>query len=137
MSGVNKHIIIGRLGKDPELRNLDSGKRVVTFSMATSENYKDAQGNKKELTEWHNIVAWNEKADNLAKYVKKGDLLYIEGKSRTRSWESDGGKKYTTEVIVDQFSFIQPKSNKPPAPGEEYQSAEQQESEPPKDDLPF
>src|SRR6187402_690027 len=139
MSGVNKHIIVGRLGKDPELRILESGNKVVTFSVATSESYKDkTSGEKKEITDWHNVVAWNAKAEALAKYVKKGDMIFLEGKSRTRSWEKDGITRYTTELVVDEFCCLQSKSSdRAPTPDQEYKTADQQEQGTSKDDLPF
>ena len=91
MSGVNKVILVGRLGKDPEVRNLENGVTVANFSLATSESYKDkTTGDKKEVTEWHNISLWRGLADIAAKYLHKGDLVYIEGKLRTRSWEKEG-----------------------------------------------
>jgi single-strand DNA-binding protein len=87
MSGVNKVILVGRLGKDPEVRNLENGAVVANFSIATSESYKDrTTGEKKEITEWHNIVLWRGLAEIAQKYLHKGDMVYIEGKLRTRSW---------------------------------------------------
>jgi single-strand DNA-binding protein len=107
MSGVNKVILVGRLGKDPEVRNLENGATVVNFSMATSETYKDkTTGERKELTEWHNIVLWRERAEIAAKYLHKGDQVYIEGKLRTRSWEKDNVTRYTTEVVGDNITLL-------------------------------
>ncbi|HET7180175.1 MAG TPA: single-stranded DNA-binding protein [Chryseosolibacter sp.] len=107
MSGVNKVILIGRLGKDPEVRNLDSGVSVANFTMATSESYKDrTTGEKKEITEWHNIVLWRGLAEISQKYLHKGDLVYIEGKLRTRSWEKEGVTRYTTEIIADNMTML-------------------------------
>lgn len=107
MSGVNKVILIGRLGKDPEVRNLDNGVSVANFTMATSESYKDrTTGEKKEVTEWHNIVLWRALAEISQKYLHKGDLVYIEGKLRTRSWEKDGVTRYTTEVVADNMTML-------------------------------
>lgn len=110
MSGVNKVILVGRLGKDPESRNLESGKQVVNFSLATSETYKDQSGNKKEITEWHNISMWDGLAGIAEKYLKKGEMVYVEGKLKTRSWEKDGITRYTTEVVVDSMTMLTPKS---------------------------
>lgn len=111
MSGVNKVILIGRLGKDPEVRNLDNGAVVANFSIATSESYKDrTTGEKKEITEWHNIVLWRGLAEISQKYLKKGDMVYIEGKLRTRSWEKEGVTRYTTEVVADNMTMLSPKS---------------------------
>ena len=111
MSGVNKVILVGRLGKDPEVRNLESGVSVANFTMATSESYKDkTTGDRKEVTEWHNIVLWRGLADIAAKYLHKGDMVYIEGKLRTRSWEKDGVTRYTTEIVGDNMTMISTKS---------------------------
>jgi single-strand DNA-binding protein len=107
MSGVNKVILVGRLGKDPEVRNLENGATVANFTMATSESYKDkTTGDKKEVTEWHNVVVWRALADIAAKYLHKGDQVYIEGKLRTRSWEKDGVTRYTTEIIGDNLTLL-------------------------------
>ncbi|NJN41027.1 MAG: single-stranded DNA-binding protein [Flammeovirgaceae bacterium] len=112
MSGVNKVILVGRLGKDPEVRNLDSGATVCNFTMATSESYRDkTTGEKKEITEWHNIVLWRGLADVAAKYLHKGDQVYIEGKLRTRSWEKEGVTKYTTEIIGDNMTMLGSRSS--------------------------
>ena len=107
MSGVNKVILVGRLGKDPEVRNLDNGAVVANFSIATSESYKDrTTGEKKEVTEWHNIVLWRGLAEIAQRFLHKGDLVYIEGKLRTRSWEKDGVTRYTTEVVADNMTML-------------------------------
>ena len=111
MSGVNKVILIGRLGKDPEVRHLESGAAVANFPIATSETYKDRNtGERKEITEWHNIVLWRGLAEIAEKYLTKGDMVYIEGKLRTRSWEKDGVTRYTTEVVGDNMTMLSPKS---------------------------
>lgn len=107
MSGVNKVILVGRLGKDPEVRNLENGVSVANFTMATSESYKDrTTGEKKEVTEWHNIVLWRGLAEVSQKYLHKGDLVYIEGKLRTRSWEKEGVTRYTTEIVADNMTML-------------------------------
>jgi single-strand DNA-binding protein len=107
MSGVNKVILVGRLGKDPEVRNLDNGAVVANFTIATSESYKDkTTGEKKEITEWHNIVLWRGLAEISQKYLHKGDMVYIEGKLRTRSWEKEGVTRYTTEIIGDNMTML-------------------------------
>jgi len=107
MSGVNKVILVGRLGKDPEVRHLENGATVANFSMATSETYKDRNtGEKRETTEWHNVVLWRGLAEVVEKYVKKGDMIYIEGKLKTRSWEKDGVTRYTTEVVGDNMTML-------------------------------
>jgi single-strand DNA-binding protein len=107
MAGVNKVILVGRLGKDPEVRNLENGAVVANFTMATSETYKDkVTGEKKEITDWHNIVLWRGLAEISQKYLHKGDMVYIEGKMRTRSWEKEGVTRYTTEVIADNMTML-------------------------------
>ena len=107
MSGVNKVILVGRLGKDPEVRNLENGATVANFTLATSETYKDkTTGEKKEITDWHNIVLWRGLAEIAQKYLHKGDLVYVEGKIRTRSWEKDGITRYTTEIIGDEMTML-------------------------------
>ncbi|HET9055062.1 MAG TPA: single-stranded DNA-binding protein [Cyclobacteriaceae bacterium] len=107
MAGVNKAILVGRLGKDPEVRNLENGAAVANFTMATSETYKDrVTGEKKEITDWHNIVLWRGLAEIAQKYLHKGDMVYIEGKIRTRSWEKDGVTRYITEVIGDNMTML-------------------------------
>lgn len=107
MSGVNKVILVGRLGKDPEVRNLENGASVANFTIATSETYKDkTTGDKKEITEWHNIVLWRGLAEIAAKYLHKGDMIYLEGKLRTRSWEKEGVTRYTTEIVGDNMTML-------------------------------
>lgn len=103
---VNKVILIGNLGADPEARSLDNGGRVVTFSVATSESWKDKNtGEKKERTEWHRVVIWNEGLGKIAEqYLKKGSKVYVEGQMQTRKWEKDGQDHYSTEVVLSGFS---------------------------------
>ncbi|MDH5382026.1 MAG: single-stranded DNA-binding protein [Cyclobacteriaceae bacterium] len=111
MSGVNKAILVGRLGKDPEVRRLESGIAVTSFSVATSETYKDRNtGERVEQTEWHNVVLWRGLAEVAEKYLHKGDMVYIEGKLRTRSWEKDGVTRYTTEVVADNMTMLSTRS---------------------------
>ena len=108
MSGVNKVILLGNLGKDPEVRHLENGTAVANFSLATSESYKDRNsGEKKTITEWHNVVAWRGLAEVAEKYLNKGDQVYIEGKIRTRQWDDkDGNKRYTTEIVTDNMTML-------------------------------
>ncbi len=106
MAAVNKVILVGNLGRDPELRRTQSGSAVTNFSIATTEKFKDKNGQQQDQTEWHNIVAWEKPAEILAQYLKKGSSVYIEGKLRTRSWEDNGTKKYRTEVLVREFQFL-------------------------------
>ncbi|MBI2281259.1 MAG: single-stranded DNA-binding protein [Bacteroidetes bacterium] len=108
MAGVNKVILIGNLGKDPEVRYLEGGTAVAKFTLATSENYKDkTTGERKTLTEWHNIVVWRGLAEIAEKYLKKGSQIYIEGKLRSRQWQDkDGNNRYTTEIVADTMQMI-------------------------------
>lgn len=114
MASVNKVILVGNVGVDPEVRYLDGGgsmngqgTKVATFRLATSERYKDRNGNQQENTEWHNIVAWRGNADVVEKYVHKGTQLYIEGRLRTRQWtDQTGNKRYTTEITVDTLQLL-------------------------------
>lgn len=131
MSGVNKAILVGRLGKDPDVRNLTNGAKVANFTVATSESYKDKQTNeRKEITDWHNVVMWRGLAEIAQKYLHKGDLVYIEGKMRTRSWEKDGITRYTTEIIADNMTMLSVK-------GQQQQAPVDTPDDSANDDLPF
>lgn len=114
---VNKAILLGRVGKDPEVRTAGESK-VASFTLATTEKYKDSKtGEWKENTEWHNIVCWRNTAELAEKYVQKGMLLYIEGKLRTRSWDDkDGNKRYVTEIIAESMQFLEKRQDSAPAP---------------------
>lgn len=104
---VNKVILVGNLGKDPDLRYTPSGAAVATFSIATTERYKDRDGNRQEKTEWHNIVAWRQLAEICGKFLHKGKQVYIEGKIQTRSYDDrDGNKRYITEIVADQMQML-------------------------------
>lgn len=104
---VNKVILVGNLGKDPELRYTPSGAAVATFSLATSERYKDRNGEMQDKTEWHNIVAWRQLAEICGKYLHKGKQVYIEGRIQTRSYDDkDGNKRYITEIVADQMRML-------------------------------
>jgi single-strand DNA-binding protein len=104
---VNKVILVGRLGKDPELRYTAAGTAVATFSLATDERYKDRDGNQQSKTEWHNIVTWRQLAEICGKFLHKGKQVYIEGKIQTRSYDDrDGNKRYITEIVADQMQML-------------------------------
>ena len=106
MSGVNKVILIGHLGKDPEVRHLEGGATLVNFPLATSETY-NKDGKKVEQTEWHNIVMWRGLADVAAKFLQKGKQVYIEGKLRSRNYEDkEGNKRYVTEIVAENFTML-------------------------------
>lgn len=107
MAGINKVILVGNLGKDPEVRYLDGGIAVAKFPLATSETIKDKNGNKIDQTEWHNVVLWRGLAEVAEKFLKKGATVYIEGKIKSRSWEDkEGNKRYITEVIGDNLTML-------------------------------
>jgi len=111
MSGINKVILVGHLGKDPEVRHLDGGVTVASFPLATSETY-NKDGKRVEQTEWHNIVLWRGLAEVASKYLQKGKLVYIEGKLRTRSFEDkEKVKKYVTEIVAENFTMLGRKSD--------------------------
>jgi len=108
MSSVNKVILLGRLGQDPELKHLPNGGSVCNFSIATSEVWNDKNsGKKQEKTEWSKVVVWGKQADSVNKYLTKGSQAYVEGKLSTRSWDDkDGNKKYVTEIVANNIQFI-------------------------------
>ncbi len=151
---VNKVILVGNLGKDPELRYTPSGAAVATFSLATSERFKDRSGELQERTEWHNIVTWRNLAEICGKYLHKGKQVYIEGRIQTRSYDDrDGNKKYITEIVADQMQMLgrvgdegaapraEPRQNQSrPQTARESGSQPDYDSEPPfnpDDDIPF
>jgi single-strand DNA-binding protein len=145
---INKVILLGNVGKDPEIRYLDNNATVARFSLATSESYKNKSGEKVTNTEWHNIVVWRGLADIAEKYVRKGSQIYLEGKIRNRSWDDkDGNKRYTTEIDCDVLQLLgRPGGNGNQSGESNYQAATGgNSSEPadslgemsPTDDLPF
>ena len=124
MAGINKVILVGHLGRDPEVRTIESGAKVARFTLATTEAYKDRNGERKEVTEWHTIICWRNLADIAEKYLLKGKLVYVEGKLRTRSWDDNtGAKRYATEVSADNFVMLGAKSDGsiPPMPVAEHE----------------
>ncbi len=138
MAGVNKVILIGNLGKDPEVRYLDSGVVVANFSLATTENYKNKEGERVSQTEWHNIVLWRGLAEVAEKWLKKGSSVYIEGKIRNRKWEDkEGNTRYTTEILGDNMTMLGKKED---SSAEKTETTPEQECIPQEekgDDLPF
>ena len=107
MAGVNKVILVGNLGKDPEVRHFENGTAVANFPMATSESYKNKEGTRVDQTEWHNVVAWRKLAEIAESYLRKGSQIYLEGKLRTKSSEDQqGNKRYSTEVVADTFTIL-------------------------------
>ena len=147
---VNKVILVGNLGKDPELRYTSSGTAVASFSLATSERFKDRSGEQQEKTEWHNIVVWRNLAEICGKYLHKGKQVYIEGRIQTRSYDDrDGNKKYITEIVADQMQMLGSKGDSGGYRGQQNDSFDQRQepqaeepkvAEPsfnPDDDIPF
>ena len=142
--GINKVILVGNLGADPELRYTPAGSAVATFNIATSESWKDKDGNPVERTEWHRIVVWSKLAEVAGEYLKKGSQIYVEGRLTTRNWQDkDGVKRYTTEVVAQNFLMLGRKADggggreaaEQPAPTEDSAAAP-----PPRggeEDLPF
>jgi len=107
MGALNKVMLIGNLGKDPEVRAIPSGVKVANFSIATTEKYKDREGQMVEKTEWHNIVMWRGLAEVAEKYLKKGSQIFVEGRLQTRSWDDQAGvKKYMTEIVCDNMVML-------------------------------
>ena len=140
---VNKVILVGNVGRDPEIRHLDKGVAVARFSLATTANYTSKTGEKVSNTEWHNIVAWRGLAEVVEKYVKKGSQLYIEGRLRTRDYDKDGVKHYATEINADTMQLLgkregQTEMAAQPGQTESAQSVNEPDfNQPEEDDLPF
>lgn len=107
MAGVNKVILVGHLGKDPEVRYSPGGSAVANFSLATSEQFKDRDGNKQERTEWHRVVFFGRQAEIAGEYLRKGRMAYVEGRLQTRKWtDKDGQERYTTEIVGDRLQLL-------------------------------
>ncbi len=141
MAGVNKVILLGNLGKDPEIRTLESGVKLARFPLATNEYYKGKDGELVERTEWHNVILWHQRAELAEKFLKKGSQVYIEGRLQTRQWDDkEGNKRYTTEIIGDVMNFVGGKpggdsgSQKEQSPMMQSKDADMPPEE---DDLPF
>jgi single-strand DNA-binding protein len=135
MASINKVILIGRLGKDPELKYTQSGQPVAGFSLATHEVWRDKQGQKQEALEWHNVTVWGKAGENCDKYLNKGSHVYIEGQIKTDSYEKNGEKRYSTKIVAREVKFLSsrndtqaPRRDIAPLPKKEEQSLE---------DIPF
>ncbi len=141
MRGVNKVILVGNLGRDPEVRYIKDGTAVANLRLATSETWNDQNGQKQERTEWHRVVAWGKLAEIAKEYMSKGRQIYVEGKLQTRSWDDrDGNKRYTTEVKADQIIMLGTRGDSAggrdtPAPPPEPEAAAPFEAK--DDDVPF
>ena len=145
---LNKAILIGNLTRDPELRAIPNGSKVASFGLATNRVWKDKNGQKQENTEYHNIVVFGAQAEAVGQYLKRGNMVLVEGRMQTRSWDGqDGVKKYRTEIVADRVQFG-PKAgassgsnvnsrNQPPAPSEEMKTIQYPAEEVNPDDIPF
>lgn len=134
MSGVNKVIIVGRLGQDPESKTLTGGQTVTRMSVATSENWTDKQGQKQEKTEWHKVTAWGKLAEVCSKHLSKGRQVYLEGKLQTDTWEKDGVKHYSTGIVASTVQFLGSAPGATSGP-QDYGVSEPQFDQ--KEDIPF
>lgn len=139
---INKVILVGHVGKDPEVKHLENGTSYARFTLATSESYKGKDGNKVTNTEWHNIVVWRGLADVAEKYVKKGNKLYIEGKISSRTYEQDGATKYFYEIVGNNFQMLDSKptatdGSTPSVALESPTPTSEKPADLPTDDLPF
>jgi len=124
---LNKAILIGNLGRDPEVRATGSGRNVINFSVATSETYKDSKGEVQKKTEWHHIVVWDRMGETCLEYLAKGSLVYVEGRIQTRKWEGkDGNERHRTEVVASKVTFLDKKKD-----------GAQKKDKPADDDIPF
>ena len=153
--GLNKVMIIGNLGRDPEMRYTPSGQAVTQFTVAVNRNYKDAQGERQEETEWFRVVAWGQQAEFSAEYLRKGAKVFVEGRIQTRQWEGqDGQKRYTTELVANTIQTLErrqrddagdggsqlppePRAQRPQAANTRQGGGDQPPTEPDYDDLPF
>lgn len=142
-SGINKVILVGNLGQDPEVKFTAGGAAVTTLSIATSESWKDKEsGNEEKKTEWHRVVLWRRLAEIAGEYLKKGSKVYIEGQLQTRKWEQEGQTRYTTEVIARDMQFLDSRgnmdnSNSPPDISSTSEDSVDSEQEIKDDDIPF
>jgi single-strand DNA-binding protein len=137
---VNRVILIGRLGRDPEVRSTPTGQTVATFGLATSRHWRSKDGERQEETEWHQVVVWGKLADIAGQYLTKGKLVYVEGRIQTRTWEKDGAKHYKTEVVADTFQMLGggEKSEKPEPYAGTSAAATKEPTQPElDDDVPF
>ena len=131
MASVNKVILMGNLGRDPEIRYMPNGEAVANFSIATVENWKDKSGVRQEKTEWHNIVMYRRQAEIAGEYLKKGYPVYLEGRLQTRKWEKDGVTRYTTEIVADQMQMLNRNDNSnSQSSNDDYDGGQQQQHQP-------
>ena len=133
--GVNKVILIGNLGADPEIKRIPSGATVANVNLATNDSWTDKSGTRQERTEWHRLVFWNKLAEIVEQYLKKGSMIYCEGRIQTRQWEKDGAKMYTTEIAVTDMQMLDGRGDGGGSQSDQSR-APQQQSEPDFDDDP-
>ena len=132
---LNKVMIIGRLGADPEIRYTQAGQATCSLRIATDESYTDRNGNRVEATEWHRVIAFQRTAENCNQYLSKGSLVYVEGKLATRKWQDQNGQeRYTTEIRADRVQFLDRKENGPQKPAQRKERGSEQNN---MDDIPF
>jgi single-strand DNA-binding protein len=145
-NGINKAILVGRLGGDPEVRHLEGGSIVARLNVATTESYKNRNGERVDETEWHTVNFWGRTAEVAEKYLKKGDMIYVEGRIRTRKWEDkEGNARYTTEIVGQNMTMLGSKGDRPeggnqaapPTQSPAQESAPADNTPPADDDLPF
>ncbi len=140
MASVNKVILIGNLGRDPELRYTQGGQAVTNLNIATSESFTDREGQRQERTEWHRVVVWGKQGENCAQYLSKGRSVYVEGRLETREWEDrDGNKRYTTEIKAQRVQFLGPRDGggARDGGGPSRDAGGSSAGPPPEDDVPF
>ena len=138
MASINKAILIGNLGSDPEVRYTPSGSSVANFTLATNEQWTDKNGEKQERTEWHRIVAWGRLGEICGEYLRKGSPIYIEGRIQTRSWEDrDGNKRYTTEIVAQSMQMLGSASREAKARSADEKYPTEEPISIPDDDIPF
>jgi single-strand DNA-binding protein len=135
MAGVNKVILIGNLGADPEVRYTANGTAVARFRLATTESFVDRDGNRQERTEWHRVVAWRKLAEICGQYLSKGSQVYVEGKIRSSTWEQEGVKRYNYEIWADTMQMLGPRRGQEREPEPPF--APPEGGIPPEDDIPF
>lgn len=142
MASLNRALLIGNVGNDPEIRTLNNNEKVASFRLATTERYKDRNGEVKESTEWHQVTAWGKMADIVEKFVKKGSQLYVEGKITTRKWtDKDGNDRFTTEIRAEGIQLLGKKDGATTAPATRQEESPAlkalKEEDNPEQDLPF
>lgn len=135
--GLNKTMLIGRLGRDPETKHTPSGQEVTSFSIATPDKYTDKAGVKHEKTQWHDVIAWGKLSELCGKYLKKGSQCYVEGRLEYREWEKDGVKRKKAEIVLEKIEFLSSGSRQDGSGQADQSDASNQQSQSDDDSLPF